>query len=314
MRVALPRFGTRVSPRCRIASDLILAEIEDGAILARQSATLDVQDEDDLADRVLELGVDVLVCGGIRREAKATLVENGVCVLDNVAGEAEEILHLLAEGRLSPGHGLRVETPPEEAGAGGDVAAALPAVDCIACTDRTCRTGGTCALAGGSLPRPPATASEERWLDVGRDLSAQNDPKLCRIAELVHFAVGMGYHRVGVAFCWELFRETETLCGVLSRFFTVTPVCCRVASGNVPDGAPPSRFGAGSPCNPQLMARVLSEAGTELNVIAGLCLGCDLVFAERSRAPVTTLFVKDRTLSHNPVAAIYTRYYLEDLK
>ena len=61
------------------------------------------------------------------------------------------------------------------------------------------------------------------------------------------------------------------------------------------------------------MARILARAGTELNVAAGLCLGGDLVFAARSGAPVTTLFVKDRSLSHNPVAAIYTRYYLDDL-
>jgi uncharacterized metal-binding protein len=60
-------------------------------------------------------------------------------------------------------------------------------------------------------------------------------------------------------------------------------------------------------------ARLLAEARTELNVLAGLCLGCDLLFTRRSRAPVTTLFVKDRSLAHNPVGAIYTRYHLEGL-
>ena len=59
---------------------------------------------------------------------------------------------------------------------------------------------------------------------------------------------------------------------------------------------------------------MLAAARTELNVLVGLCLGSDLVFTERSRAPVTTLFVKDRSLAHNPVGAIYTRYHLESLE
>ncbi|MCU0728269.1 MAG: DUF1847 domain-containing protein, partial [Planctomycetes bacterium] len=249
------------------------------------------------------------VCGGLRREVKALLGESGVRVLDNVAGEAEDALALLARDELRSGHDLdagrraaSVERPIEEGGP------AEPEVDCFACATRACLAGGACSFAAGPLTTPPASAREDRWLDVGRDITAQTDPKFCRIAELVHFAVGMGYHRIGVAFCWELFREAETLAGVLSRFFTVKPVCCRF--GSDVRGDPMSRGPTG---NPARMARVLARAGTDLNVAAGLCLGGDLVFAARSRAPVTTLFVKDRSLSHNPVAAIYTRYYLDEI-
>jgi uncharacterized metal-binding protein len=142
--------------------------------------------------------------------------------------------------------------------------------------------------------------------EVGLDVSAESDPKLCRIAELVHFCLGVGYRRIGLAFCWELHREIDVLVPVLRRFLTVFPICCRV-------GAAPAPGSDRSPCNPVALARLLAAEGTELNVAAGLCLGSDILFAARSRAPVTTLFVKDRSLAHNPVGAIYTRYHLKDL-
>jgi uncharacterized metal-binding protein len=57
----------------------------------------------------------------------------------------------------------------------------------------------------------------------------------------------------------------------------------------------------------------LNRHGTEINAIVGLCIGCDLVFVRHSRAPVTTLFVKDRSLANNPVGALYSNYYLTEL-
>ncbi|MBD3161170.1 MAG: DUF1847 domain-containing protein, partial [Candidatus Latescibacteria bacterium] len=129
----------------------------------------------------------------------------------------------------------------------------------------------------------------------------------------VHFALGMGYQKIGLAFCWELFRETEILTPVLARFFTVFPVCCRIGSAEEP-GPDRTAGGNGSVCNPVAQAAVLEKAKTELNVLVGACMGSDLLFTAHSHAPVTTLFVKDRTLAHNPVGAIYTRYHLEALR
>jgi uncharacterized metal-binding protein len=42
-----------------------------------------------------------------------------------------------------------------------------------------------------------------------------------------------------------------------------------------------------------------------MNVIVGLCVGHDMLFSKHSRAPVTTLVVKDRVTGHNPAAVLY---------
>ncbi|MEM3437698.1 MAG: DUF1847 domain-containing protein, partial [Nitrososphaerales archaeon] len=65
-------------------------------------------------------------------------------------------------------------------------------------------------------------------------------------------------------------------------------------------------------CNPILQAQLLNDANTTINVIVGLCVGHDMLFTMESKAPVTTLIVKDRLLGHNPVIALYSNY-LKDL-
>jgi hypothetical protein len=65
-------------------------------------------------------------------------------------------------------------------------------------------------------------------------------------------------------------------------------------------------------CNPAAQAAVLNRAGCDLNVIVGLCMGADCIFARLSEAPVTTLFVKDRSLANNPIGAVYSDYYLRE--
>ncbi len=65
-------------------------------------------------------------------------------------------------------------------------------------------------------------------------------------------------------------------------------------------------------CNPFGQAEVLNGQNTDLNVMIGMCMGADCIFARASKAPVTTLFVKDRSLAHNPIGALYSDYYLSE--
>jgi uncharacterized metal-binding protein len=41
-------------------------------------------------------------------------------------------------------------------------------------------------------------------------------------------------------------------------------------------------------------------------------MGADCIFSRFSDAPVTTLFVKDRSLANNPIGAVYSDYYLKE--
>jgi uncharacterized metal-binding protein len=69
----------------------------------------------------------------------------------------------------------------------------------------------------------------------------------------------------------------------------------------------PDRFEAG--CNPIVQAEVLNSESLDLHIIVGLCIGHDIQFTNMSKAPVTTLLVKDRVTGHNPIASLHSIYH-----
>jgi uncharacterized metal-binding protein/predicted Fe-Mo cluster-binding NifX family protein len=288
-----------------VAQEVLLLTVKDGAILDRSTTRLVVEHEADLVERLVELGVDLLVCGGIGREIEEVLRANQIRVVNNVAGEAGEVVDALRDGGLAAGHGFPPVDRPRPRRVRGRMRAS--AADCIDCPGRTCVGGGDCVLARAGRKAAALRGDEVRVFDACRDVAAESDPKPCRIAEVVHFCLGAGYRRVGLAFCWELRGEVEVLVPVLRRHLEVRTVSCRIATRAADDG------GGGCACDPVAFAHALNRMASDLNVLAGLCLGCDLIVTRRSRAPVTTLFVKDRALANNPVGAIHTRYHLTDL-
>ena len=122
-----------------------------------------------------------------------------------------------------------------------------------------------------------------------------------RVQEIIEFAKHAGYKRLGIANCVGLAEQAGVYEEMLSAHFEVTRVGCKVCdlqNCEFAEGA------EGAACNPVTQAKLLAEAGTELNVVLGLCLGHDLLFQKYTAAPCTTLVVKDRVLGHNPVAAL----------
>ena len=148
-------------------------------------------------------------------------------------------------------------------------------------------------------------------------VEAKGYMKWTRVEETIEFARLMGYKRVGISCCIGLRREGAVLESILKRngFDVVSAVC---KTGAVPkeklglrddQKVNPGRFEA--MCNPVAQAMLLDSAGSQLNILVGLCVGHDALFTKTSKAPVTSLVVKDRVLCHNPVAALYNHqsYY-----
>jgi uncharacterized metal-binding protein len=105
-----------------------------------------------------------------------------------------------------------------------------------------------------------------------------------------------------------------------ARGFEVASVVCKV--GSVPkedlgllDGEKIRPGGFEAMCNPIAQAELLNRAGTELNLLLGLCVGHDALFIRHASAYTTVVAVKDRVLGHNPLAALYTsRSYYRHLR
>jgi len=137
-----------------------------------------------------------------------------------------------------------------------------------------------------------------------------------RIQEAIEFAKELKLSKIGFAACVALVRELALISELfIGAGFEAISTACQV--GRVP----PAERGVpldiqdfrGLYCNPIAQAEILNSEGTQLNYILGLCLGHDILFSRYSKAPVSTLIVKDRVTGHNPAAALYSSFHRRPL-
>ncbi len=135
-----------------------------------------------------------------------------------------------------------------------------------------------------------------------------------RVEETMDFARRMGWRHLGIAHCVGLMKEARAAREIFTAGgFEVHTVCCKTGSIDKQkvgiadqEKVRPGEFEV--LCNPVAQAALLAQAGTEFNVVMGLCAGHDSLFFMNSKAPVTVLVAKDRVLGHNPAAALYTSH------
>ena len=147
-------------------------------------------------------------------------------------------------------------------------------------------------------------------------------PTKPRVQEICEFAQKMGYRKLGIAFCGGLHSEALSLTQILeAQGFEVISVTCKAG------GTPKEQIGIKdeekirvgefeSMCSPIAQGMILNAEKTDFNILVGLCVGHDSLFLKYSKAYCTVLVAKDRVLSHNPCAALYTTgsYYARMLR
>lgn len=206
----------------------------------------------------------------------------------------------------------------------------MSSLDCAACGITSCQTDGK---ANGSHDACPMTSTgqvlEQASIVYDRNegvrkmahaaalVEARGYMKWTRVEDTMEFARLMRYKKLGIACCAGLKREGAILENILRKNgFEVSSAICK--TGGEPkeklglkdeEKVRPGQFEA--MCNPVAQAMLLDSAGSQLNILVGLCVGHDALFVKTSKAPATTLIAKDRVLCHNPVAAIYNHqsYY-----
>lgn len=138
---------------------------------------------------------------------------------------------------------------------------------------------------------------------------------LTRLEETVEFCKTMDYKKIGMAFCIGLNQEAKLIEEYFSKFFEVYSVCCKVC-GVEKENLNLEQIKAGTSetmCNPLMQAKILKEKEVEFCVTVGLCVGHDALFTGACTAPTSCLVAKDRVLAHNPLGAVYSRYWRKKL-
>ncbi len=92
MKIAIPLMKERIAPHFGASSEMLLVEVKNAAIerMARWNVGGDTPLE--IARRLVDLGVEVIICGGINRIYKEWLLSQGISVEDNKKGNAKGVL------------------------------------------------------------------------------------------------------------------------------------------------------------------------------------------------------------------------------
>jgi predicted Fe-Mo cluster-binding NifX family protein len=101
MNIAIPVFGSRVSPRFDGADTFLLVRVDNGVISERTSRPM--QGAQGVRRTQLLTGddVDVLLCCGIRQCDYYSLADAGIDVYPGLMGETEEVLEAFLGGEIS---------------------------------------------------------------------------------------------------------------------------------------------------------------------------------------------------------------------
>jgi uncharacterized metal-binding protein len=187
---------------------------------------------------------------------------------------------------------------------------------CAQCESKECRDGKDCFSKAGNHKQLYQDSNIAELHKTASAVEAKYYGEETRLGEVILLCEQLGYNKIGLAFCIGLSEEAKIISEILSMHFEVASVCCKVCGIDKKDFDLPQILSENKEvmCNPTGQAQLLNEAETQLNVICGLCVGHDAIFAKASNAPVTTLIAKDRVLAHNPAGAIYSRYIRKHFK
>ena len=103
MRVAIPVFENRISPRFDCAPAFLLYDIAEEKVVTRKEIACPGWNDKERVSQLKGLGVNTLICGGLPNCLLVNLLNKGIRVVPWVAGSASVALDLFLRGKLDSG-------------------------------------------------------------------------------------------------------------------------------------------------------------------------------------------------------------------
>lgn len=97
MKIAVALFGERISPHFASAPELLIVILQEGKVHFSGKVPTAGMSSRERVLKLVSLGVDVLVCGGISRGVQMELERKGIKVLANMEGDPMEVISSLGD-------------------------------------------------------------------------------------------------------------------------------------------------------------------------------------------------------------------------
>jgi predicted Fe-Mo cluster-binding NifX family protein len=103
MKIAIPIFGNRISPRFDFSPEMWIITVENGKLVNQKKLPIANLNLPQRLEQVTSNEVDKVICGGIDGFSRNQLGSRGIDVVQDVIGDAEVVFDLFMKGRLRPG-------------------------------------------------------------------------------------------------------------------------------------------------------------------------------------------------------------------
>ena len=103
MKIAIPVFKNRISPRFDCAPAFVLYDIAGQRVAEWKEISCKGWNDMERVSQLKDLRVDTLICGGLPNYLLSILTNSGIKVIPWVAGDTSEALTLFLRGQLNSG-------------------------------------------------------------------------------------------------------------------------------------------------------------------------------------------------------------------
>ena len=99
-KITIPSYQARVSPLLDLSENFIIVEVNDGAKSRGEEVTLDWNNDLNRYDKLLNFGIDVIICNAISRLHLEYFCSKKIKVINGIIGEIEDVIDGYCENRL----------------------------------------------------------------------------------------------------------------------------------------------------------------------------------------------------------------------
>ena len=105
MKVAIPLYGSRVSPRFGYTRDFLIVELEGKKEIDRKTLTMEINHPARMADRLAKEGVSVILSGGMNPHFQEQFRLRNIAVIWGLIGDADDVLATYLDDQVFSGMG-----------------------------------------------------------------------------------------------------------------------------------------------------------------------------------------------------------------
>lgn len=105
MKVAIPLYGSRVSPRFGYTRDFLIVELEGKKEIDRKALTMEINHPARMADRLAKEGVSVILSGGMNPHFQEQFRLRNIAVIWGLIGDADDVLATYLDDQVFSGMG-----------------------------------------------------------------------------------------------------------------------------------------------------------------------------------------------------------------